>query len=91
MKQLNLFADSWSGVLSEHPFPDIPLGMHWHTDKDTDVLWDKDSRVGRTYYMPFSDMWVAEAYWLPMTESLTYCHTEEEAKAYLITTYRFQR
>lgn len=91
MKQLDLLADSWSGVLREKPFPELELGMHWLTDKDTDVLWDKDVRVGRVYFMPFSDMWVAEAYWLPMTESLVYHHTEQEAKAYLITTYRFQK
>ncbi len=74
-----------------NPFPDTKLGIHWADHKHSTYLYDGDYQVGRVY--PFLDKCMAESYWgrLDQENEVVSFETEEEAKAYLVTTYRFEK
>lgn len=78
-------------LAESNPFPDTPMGIHWYDKKHSTYLYDKDYQVGRVY--PFLDKVMAEKYWGSLAEEneVVAFDSMEEAKAYLVATYRLER
>ena len=71
----------------EYQFTDVPLSTHWVETDFSATLWDDQYQVGRVYKGLGS--WVAEPYWDKIGTGTTVHETEEEAKAFLLATYKF--